>query len=138
MRCYNEPIALRYSDGIFSLRDIKLQGALKKLLARVLPVAFCVLVFAFALDAKTSLYGPILPANAPTSSFAKLWVSSQKIEAQAVAPVSSIIFIVAAVCLFRLVLHHVPRVQSTLVAPQSSDQRARHQRRFLRPPPALA
>jgi len=105
------------------------------MLRAALPVLFCVLVFFFALHAKTAVYGTAAQTKVTPSTSSKMWVSGQKMEAH-VLPQSAVpLFWAAFVSLLGLVLLKQPRLQAASRVPPPSNLRLRHLHRFLRPPP---
>lgn len=116
--------------------DLKVRIKRSKILRVAVPVTFCVLVFFFALHAKTAVYGGAARAHETPSTASKLWVSGQKMEARVVPPESAPLFWAVFLGLLGLCLLSQPRVQNVLVVPSPSNLRLRHLRRFLRPPPA--
>jgi hypothetical protein len=108
-------------------------------LRRALLLALCVLVFLFALHAKTAVYNGSAPAKVTPSTASKLWVSGQKMEIQPVdSATGGALFFVALLCVFGLYLHRERRVQSAFLIPPPRDFSLRYIHRFLRPPPVLA
>jgi hypothetical protein len=106
-----------------------------KILRAAVPVMFCVLVFLFALHAKTAVYGTAARSRVTPSTASKLWVSGQKMQAQIphmqVAPLFWPLFL----SLLGLQLLSRPRLQSALINPPPSNLQLWHLHRFLRPPP---
>jgi hypothetical protein len=95
----------------------------------------CALVFFFALHAKVAVYNNGTPAKVTPSTASKLWLSGQKMEAQAPQSTGLVLFWIAFSCLFSLNLHRAPKVRSAIARPLPNDLRLRHLHRFLRPPP---
>ena len=56
-----------------------------KILRAAVPVMFCVLVFFFALHAKTAVYGAASHSKVTPSTASKMWVSGQKMQSR-IAP----------------------------------------------------
>ncbi len=109
-----------------------------KTLWRALSVAFCVLVFFFALHAKTAVYNGGAPAKLTPSTASKLWTSGQKMELRSFAVGSGVLLCMALFCLFELYFRREPRVCNAYLVPPPSNLRLRHLHRFLRPPPVSA
>jgi len=105
---------------------------------RSLAVAFCALVFFFALHAKTAVYNGGTSGNLTPSTACKLWTSGQKMEAQSFDAGGEVLFWMAVLCLFEPYLRREPRVHSAFLLPPPSNLLLRHLHRFLRPPPVLA
>ncbi len=84
---------------------------------RVLLLALCVLVFLFALHAKTAAYNGGAPAKVTPSTASKLWVSGQKMEAPPVEPGSSVLFCMIFLCLFALNLQRQSLTQTAWITP---------------------
>jgi hypothetical protein len=106
-----------------------------KTLWHTLLVMLCVLVFFFALHAKTAVYTGGAPAKVTPSTSSKLWLSGQKLEVQSVENSRSLLFWVVVLCLFSAYLRGesvVPRAFQVAPARTSS---LRYIHRFLRPPP---
>lgn len=104
------------------------------MLRAAVPVMFCVLVFFFAMHAKTALYGTPAGSRVTPSTASKLWVDGQKMPVQVpvqIAPLFWPLFL----SLLGFHLFSRPRVQSALIIPPPSNLRLRHLHRFLRPPP---
>lgn len=104
------------------------------MLRAAVPVLFCVLVFFFALHAKTALYGAAAQTKVTPSTSSKMWVSGQKMDAP-VLPPSAVPLFCALVSLLGLVLLNQPRLQFASKVPPPSNLRLWHLHRFLRPPP---
>jgi hypothetical protein len=104
------------------------------MLRAAVPVLFCVLVFFFALHAKTAVYGAATQTKVTPSTSSKMWVSGQKMDAR-VLPPSAVPLFCAVVSLLLFVLLNQPRLQVALRVPPPSNLRLRHLHRFLRPPP---
>jgi len=105
------------------------------MLRAVVPVMFCVLVFLFALHAKTAVYGTAAQSKLTPSTSSKLWVSGRKMEAPIVPSQIAPLFRPLFLGLLGLNLLRRPRPQSALIIPPPSNLRLWHLRRFLRPPP---
>jgi len=100
------------------------------------PVLFCILVFFFALHAKTAVYGAAAQSRVTPSTASKLWVSGQKMEARIIPPQSApVLFWLAFLGLLGLLLVGQRRLQTAVVISPPSNLRIRHLHRFLRPPP---
>src|SRR5690242_16328713 len=102
----------------------------------MVPVTFCVLVFFFALHAKTAVYQGASPPKISPATASKMWLSGQKLQ----APVATIdrtpsLFWFLVVMLFGFCLNRRPLTQSTVVSPSPRNFRLWYLRRFLRPPP---
>jgi hypothetical protein len=104
-------------------------------LERSLAVFFGVLVFVFALHAKTAVYNAGIPAKATPSTSSKLWRGGQKMEVQSLATTSDMLFWTAALYLFGLCVQPERRTPSLLLSPPLRNLPLRHLNRFLRPPP---
>jgi hypothetical protein len=107
-------------------------------LRRALLLALCVLVFLFALHAKTGVYNGGAPARVTPSTASKLWLSGQKMEVQPVDSAAGPLFFVVLLCVFALCLHSERYVQSDFLTAPSRNFSLRYVRRFLRPPPFQA
>ena len=107
------------------------------MLRAAVPVGFCILVFLFALHAKTAVYGGVAQTKVTPSTASKLWVGGQKMQPGIVSPASAPLFLVVFLSLFLLGLQLVrqPRLQSSLILASPSNLRLRYLHRFLRPPP---
>ena len=104
---------------------------------RALLLTLCVLVFMFALRAKTEVYSGGEPAKMTPSTASKLWVSGQKMEVQSVDASGDVLFWMAVLCLIGLYLHRELRVQSAFLPPPPGSLPLWQIHRFLRPPPVL-
>ena len=108
---------------------------------RLLLLTLCVLVFMFALHAKTAVYkgratAKVTPSTATAS---KLWLGDgQKMEVRSVDSGGAALFWMAVLCLIGLYLHRELRVQSAFIAPAPRNIPLRYLHRFLRPPPVQA
>jgi len=107
-------------------------------LRRSLLLTLCVLVFMFALHAKTAVYDGGAPAKVTPSTASKLWLSGQKMEVQSVDSDSGVLFWMAVLCLIGLYLHRELRVRSAFLTPPPRNLPLRQMHRFLRPPPVQA
>ena|SRR5580704_649382 len=107
-------------------------------LRRTLLLLMCVLVFLFALRAKTAVYNGGAPAKVTPTTASKLWLSVQKMELQSADASGGVLFCVAVLCLFGLSLRREPRVQRILVTPAPNNISQHYLHRFLRPPPFQA
>jgi hypothetical protein len=105
---------------------------------RALAIAFCALVFFFALHAKTAVYNGNSSAKLSPSTSSKLWSSGQEMEAKSFAPGSGVLFWMALFCLFAPYFRPEPQPHGAFLAPSPSNLPLRHLHRFLRPPPVLA
>ena len=107
-----------------------------KLLRVAVPAVFCVLVFFFALHAKTAVYSGTSQAKVTPSTAGKMWVSGHELHQCVVPPVSTPLFpLILLVLLTPTVLcRPVPRYSPVILA--SNTLSRRHLSRFLRPPPA--
>ena len=115
---------------------LNFQSKPSRILGAAAPVTFCVLVFFFALHAKTAVYGGAAQAHVTPSTASKLWVSGHEMQAHGVPPETAPLLWAAFLSLLGLCLLSRPDVQNArVVVPASSDLRLRHLRRFLRPPP---
>jgi hypothetical protein len=105
------------------------------MLRAAVPVMFCVLVFLFALHAKTAVYGTAAQSKVTPSTSGKLWVSGQKLEARVVPTQIAPLFWPLFLSLLGLSLLSRPRLQRAIIIPPPSNLRLWHLHRFLRPPP---
>jgi len=105
------------------------------MLRAAVPVLFCVLVFFFALHAKTSVYGAAAQRRLTPSTASKLWASGQKMDARVVPPTSAPLCWAALLGLLGVCWVKPPRLQTVSKVPPASNLRLRHLHRFLRPPP---
>jgi hypothetical protein len=106
-----------------------------KVFWRTLALAFCALVFFFALHAKTSVYNGS-SANVTPSTASKLWVSGQKMETHAPeSATGGVLFWMSVLCLFGLYFHSERIFESAFLEPAPCNLPLRHLHRFLRPPP---
>jgi len=106
-----------------------------RVLWRTLGLAFCALVFFFALHAKTAVYEGSAAKITPSTA-SKLWVSGQKLEIPTLKSCTgTLLFWMAAICLLSLYFHNERLAQSVFVVPAPKDRPLRHLHRFLRPPP---
>ena len=105
---------------------------------RALLLTLCVLVFMFALHAKTAVYNGGAPAKATPSTASKLWLNGQKMEVPSVDSSGGMLFWMAVLCLVGLYLHRELRVRSAFLAPPPRNLPLRQMHRFLRPPPVQA
>ena len=128
-------IILRWSEFF---TGVNLRTNQNKPWLRALTIAFCALVFFFALHAKTAVYNGGNSAKLSPATSSKLWSTGQKMETKSFATGSGALFWMALFCLFAPYLRPEPRVHSAFVIPFPSTLRLRHLHRFLRPPPVLA
>jgi hypothetical protein len=105
---------------------------------RALLITLCVLVFVFVLRAKTSVYNGSGPAKVTPTTASKLWFSGQKLEVQTADNGTAVLFWMAIVCVFGMLLRHEPRLQTFLLSPPASNVSLRYLHRFLRPPPVVS
>jgi len=106
------------------------------MLRAAVPVIFCVLVFLFALHAKTAVYGGAHQARVTPSTASKMWAGGEKLDFRAVVPQSAPPAWLMFVSLLGLYLFPEQRsYQNALVAPLPNNLRLRYLHRFLRPPP---
>jgi hypothetical protein len=117
------------------LPSVSFPSRRNKTLERSLSVFFGVLVFFFALHAKTAVYNGGIPAKTTPSTSSKLWLSGQKMEVQSLETISYMLFWTAALYWFGLYLQRGHRVRSVLLTPPLRNLPLRHLNRFLRPPP---
>jgi hypothetical protein len=103
-----------------------------------LSIAFCALVFFFALHAKTAVYNGGTTASLTPSTASKLWRSGQSVEAQSVAAGYGVLLWMAVFCLFEPRLRREAPLCSVHLTPFHGNLPLRHLHRFLRPPPVLA
>jgi len=92
-------------------------------------------VFLFALQAKTGVYGsgPGTGVTSPTS--AKMWLNGQRAEVEPTAPSGTVLVWFAILFFHYLYLHRKGEVQTVFRAPTPVRLRLLHWRRCLRPPP---
>ena len=109
-----------------------------KKLWRAMPIAFCALVFFFALHAKTAVYDGGSRAKVTPSTASKMWTSGQKMEAPSVDPSGGLLFWMAVICLFAPYFHREPRVHCAFGTPPASNLSLWYLHQFLRPPPVQA
>ena len=107
-------------------------------LRRALLLGLCLLVFLFALHAKTEVYNGGAPAKITPTTASKLWLSGQKMQLQSVDSSSGVLFFIALLCVFGLYLHRERLVQSVFQIPPPRNLSLQYLYRFLRPPPAQA
>lgn len=105
---------------------------------RGLLLALCVLVFMFALHAKTGVYNDGAPAKVTPSTASKLWLNGEKMEVRSVDSSGGTLFWMAVLCLIGLCLRRELRVQSAFIPPAPRNLPLRDLHRFLRPPPVQA
>ncbi len=101
-------------------------------------LVLCALVLFFAFHAKLAVYNHGAPIQVTPSTASKLWLSSQKMEAQTLESASALLFWIAFSCFFSLYLHREPKVRAAFVAPLPQSVPLRYLHRFLRPPPLQA
>jgi hypothetical protein len=99
---------------------------------RTLLLAACILVFAFALHAKVAVYGNATQPHASTSS--KLWLGGEKVQAQAVVPVLTAIWL-ATFRIYLFARQSARRYQAVYETVSRPQRRQQYLHRFLRPPP---
>ena len=99
------------------------------------PVLLCILVFLFALHAKTAVYGGTSAGKVSPSAASKLWVTSEKMEFRAELLHSVPLFWLFLISVFGLYLSSDCFFRSIVVVPSVSTGRRWRARRFLRPPP---
>lgn len=109
-----------------------------KQLWRVIAVGFCVLVFFFALHAKTAVYNNGAPVKLSPSTSSKLWPSGEKMQSRPSVVDNGVLLWMAAFCLLQPYFGRGPRVRRVFIVPHTSNLPLRHLHRFLRPPPVLA
>jgi len=105
------------------------------MLRAAVPAVFCLLVFFFALHAKTAVYGAANQTRITPSTSSKMWSSGQKLDARCFAPQSAPLFWPILLTLLGLFLCEQPFIKTALIVAPSSNLRLRHLHRFLRPPP---
>jgi hypothetical protein len=108
-----------------------------KALWRIVAFAFCVLVFFFALHAKTAVYNGGAPVKVTPSTSSKLWLSGNKVEIRS-ADLSSgaMLFWMTVLCLFQLYLYRAaPKLQTAFLTPPPRTFPLQQLHLFLRPPP---
>jgi hypothetical protein len=101
----------------------------------LLIVLAATVVFLFALQAKTGVYGsgPGTGVTSPTS--AKMWLNGQKAEVEPTAPSGTLLIWFAILFIHYLYLHRQGEVQTVFRAPAPVRRSLLHWRRCLRPPP---
>jgi hypothetical protein len=104
----------------------------------VLLFALCALVFFFAWHAKTAVYSGGGPIKATPSTASKLWLNSEKLAVQSVAPTSSLLFWVAILCLCSGYLRREPLARIADLTPPPRETTLCDRHLFLRPPPVQA
>jgi len=115
-----------------------------KTLWHAVSVAFCALVFFFALHAKTAVYHDGTAGKLTPSTACKLWSSGQKMQAQSQTQSQSydasagLLFWMAVLSLFTPYFHRQPRVHSAFGTPPASNLSLWYLHQFLRPPPVQA
>ncbi len=107
-------------------------------LQRLLLLALCVLVFLFALHAKTGVYNGGAPAKMTPSTASKLWLSGQKMQVPSVEVGSSVLFCMLLLCLFALHLQRQSLAKTARITLPPRSISLRYVCRFLRPPPFQA
>jgi hypothetical protein len=117
---------------------LNLQLKQNRTLWRAMRVGFCVLVFFFALHAKTAAYGGGTPGRLTPSTTAKLWPSEQKMETQSSDAGAGLLFCMVVLCLIEPYVRREAFVQSAFFAPPPIHHSRLHLHRFLRPPPIQA
>jgi hypothetical protein len=122
------------SEGCFLL-SVSLPSRRNQTLERSLSVFFSVLVFFFALHAKTAVYNGGVPVRTTPSTASKLWLSGQKTPVPSLETISDMLFWTASLYLLGLYLQPEHGVPSTLLTPPLRNLPLRHLNRFLRPPP---
>jgi hypothetical protein len=105
------------------------------MLRAAVPVMFCVLVFFFALHAKTAVYGAATQSKVTPSTAGKMWVSGQKIPNDVAPTHIAPFFLALFLSLLGFQFLALPRITSAVIIPPPSILRLRHLHRFLRPPP---
>jgi hypothetical protein len=106
-----------------------------KALWRAVAVAFCILVFFFALHAKTAVYTGGAAKMTPSTS-SKLWLSGHEVRVQSVDLISSgVLFWMTVLFLFRLYIYRGPQVRSAFATPPPRRLPLQQLHLFLRPPP---
>jgi hypothetical protein len=109
-----------------------------KTLWRAMSIAFCALVFFFALHAKTAVYDGGSPGKVTPSTASKMWSSGQKMEAQPIDAAGGLLFWMAVLCLFAPCFHREIRAYSAFGTPPASNLSLWYSHQFLRPPPVQA
>jgi hypothetical protein len=102
---------------------------------RAVPIAFCALVFFFALHAKTAVYDGGSPGKVTPSTASKMWSSGRKMQTPSVDASGGLLFWMGVICLFAPSFHREPRVHSAFGTPPASDLSVWYLHQFLRPPP---
>lgn len=107
----------------------------KETLWRTLAVLVCALVFFFALHAKTSIYNGS-GVNVTPSTSSKLWLGGgQKIQTHSLESNTGLLFWMAVLCLFILLVQSERLECTSPLVPAHSNLPLRYLHRFLRPPP---
>ena len=123
--------------GMVSPLAVNLRIMRNKNLWRAFAVAFCALVFFFALHAKTAVYNGGAPPRLTPATACKLWTSGQKMQAQPQVSTGVLLWI-TALFLFERYFERSLHVCHAFLSPPPSKLPLRHSHRFLRPPPVLA
>jgi hypothetical protein len=107
------------------------------MLRAAVPGIFCLLVFFFALHAKTAVYGGTSQTKITPSTASKMWAGAQKIDAHTLAPQSTPLFWLLFLSVLGLGLSlSRPQIPSTQIIPPPGNPHLRNLHRFLRPPPS--
>jgi hypothetical protein len=105
-----------------------------KLLRAAVPAVFCLLVFFFALHAKTAIYHGFSQPKVTPSTASKLWVSGYNVHDRVAPPASTPAFLQVLLVLINPTINGRPALDTLTISP-STDLCLRYSRRFLRPPP---
>ena len=126
-------LALRIYNQLVPLLNPRTKRG--KMLRAVVPVLFCLLVFFFALHAKTAVYGAASHSKVTPSTASKMWVSGQKMPSRIAPTHVAPLFLALFLSLLGFQFLTQPKLASPLIVLPPSNLRLRHLHRFLRPPP---
>jgi len=107
------------------------------LLHAAVAVAFSVLVFFFALHAKTAVYGRSSSANITTATASKMLGTTQKLDGRAVQSQTTPVFWLLFVSILSFSLHRRTWLSSAVTLRPANNIPLWQLQRFLRPPPVL-
>ena len=101
----------------------------------LLIVLAAVVVFLFALHAKTGVYGSGTSGKVTSSTSAKMWLNGQRAEVEPTAQAGALLIWFAILFIHYLHLHRQFGAQTLFRAPAPVRLSLLHWRRCLRPPP---